>query len=988
MGAGATGRKQHRRVVAISILVLLVFSACLNPFQPEKKKSSSAQGDTGAEFGGIQYGSIVINPENSLQAQTIRPPELDNLDGVAARRLIEFTNTDPGTLTRDPVDFWDGGDIGMIPYGTWDINYTAFDAGDNVIATGSATGVTIDAPGVGVFIDIEPLPGGTGSLTYTVTFPAVDVTDAVVTLEPWGTADPVITLTSGADYNADFATTGTLAISTTLASGAYLLRVQLSDANASGDGQHAPVVKIVQIYANLVSSAPVLSLTATDLRSPPAAPVNMVVEFTSNLNPDELTVYWTDNSNTEEGFRVYQLGVGTPLADVGAGTTSVPGLSLDGFDGSSATDVTLEVRSYNQFGESAPLSFAFRALPLTQRPRFVGGANTNRASWAAASNPGSLNWGTMIIGGGDEINLYFDTGDISNVFTLPASTEIGGGGPPYDLLPQGPFTPLQTYNWRVENVEAGVGRVIYPVNQITIRDGNLYVATGGTANAAGSSAEPLISIQEAVDLAESGETIRITGGVFDQGQIIVAQDLQLVGSYMDATFTGRDATPTTILTSAGNAPNALQTTGAVTIDRLELRAPNNGTNATGVRFLGGTLTLQDSSIVLPDTVSTTIQMRGLRADGDGVINFESSTMTLGGEIVSGGQQAYGIQVPATPTVNVNIVDSVFQSSANLDAPGGLRWITLVGSTTEEPARSVIVSGSQFSGSIAAPGTGTSATLHVSQVSNQTDVVFENNSVHEINNGTGPSYGIWMQRGTRSIVVRDNVFDMDTSVAGNLEAISVYSEIIAGGQRPRIERNKIRVTGRTDIGSAYGVRATGDNAPGPLIANNVIEVFGSGNLASYGIGIGGFPGVTLTDIIHNTVIFEAGYDHGTGSRLITLTNTSDSNIVNNLLVSYPAINHPGIVGANATDSFYSNVFSGTSDNMGTINDPANRANNVGVADPELVVGAIVTDTNWYAPTVNSPNEILSGGDNTYTGLVGNDINGTPRVAPVSVGAYEY
>ncbi|TVQ27542.1 MAG: hypothetical protein EA383_02395 [Spirochaetaceae bacterium] len=277
-------------------------------------------------------------------AQTIMP-DLENLDSLAARRLVEFTNVAPGDYTRDPVDFWvPGTPINDIPFGTWDITLTLFDGADQLIAQGVAEGVLIDAASVPVSIDIFPFLTGTGTLQFTITFPPAFVDTAEIELAPFDMS-PEFFLSAPDDFNVDFATTGTLTIDTTVAAGGYALVIRLFDTTAqNGDGAHAPIVKAVHVYDSLVSTAPPLDLTVAELRSPPAAPSGLnVVQI--DLEPT-VQLSWIDEANTEEGYRVYRNGT-LISGDLGPNVTMYTDTS-----GAGGVEYTYEVRAFNSFGES------------------------------------------------------------------------------------------------------------------------------------------------------------------------------------------------------------------------------------------------------------------------------------------------------------------------------------------------------------------------------------------------------------------------------------------------------------------------------------------------------------------------------------------------------------------------------------------------------------------------------------------------------------
>lgn len=417
----------------ICVLLSVTLVACINPFRSatdgsDKNEATDDTGD-GGHGEDIRYGTIVINPGQSMQASTIMP-DLGNLGELAHRRQVEFTHTGPGTpgsLSRDPVESYQDGDpIADIPYGTWTVTMFCYDESEELIATGTTPGVVVDAATVPVTVLITPLAGGSGTLVYTVEFPAELVTEAVVTLDPWPIGgDDEFVLVPGVDpavsgevdYNEDFAATGLLSLHATLPSGAYLMTIQLSDTAASGDGLHAPLVEIVQIYDNLTSSAPPVVLTEAQLRSVPDAPSNLqIIRVGPDAELATLELFWTDNSNTEMGFRVYRNSV--LIGQVGSGITTYLDTNV------SFGTYSYTVAAYNNFGNS-PDTGAVAAVVLLA---YEGNESTGGAAPATVAY---LDGETVIVAGQGDLVREGHTFEGWN-------TQLDGSGT--DYAPGVPFT--------------------------------------------------------------------------------------------------------------------------------------------------------------------------------------------------------------------------------------------------------------------------------------------------------------------------------------------------------------------------------------------------------------------------------------------------------------------------------------------------------------------------------------------------------------------
>lgn len=989
--------RNTRMTVIISFLLLV--TSCVNPFKGVFEESSEEQ------HGASRFATLTVN-SGAVRAATIAP-DLADLKGQIASYDLILTNVVPGTY--DPIvinDYTEGTPINGIPVPSdWTLTLQGFNASAELIAEGTPVGgnpiVFPDATPVNVSVLLAPLTTGTGELDFTLDWSAAATAgiqiDAVeVTLYSFANAvGESLILSVGNESitftNTDVSTTATATVNfgtenltvtdPTLNSGSYRLNVTLLK-DDGGFIPYAPVIEAVQIYDNLLSSGTV-SLSAGDLTSPPAAPTDIVVEFTAE---NTFNVYWTDNSNTETGFRIYQDdGFGNRLAlgtDLPSGTTSV--LNQNSAFTPPMDNLTLEVVAFNQFGESDPLSFTFQLLGAAQFPNFQNSVNTNSPLWAAAANPGSVNWSTMIVGGGSAVNLYLDSVEISNPNALPAPTLLTA--PPYNLSTLGPFTPGATYNWRVETVGdvGNSGRVIYPVETLTIRDGNLHVATTGNAAAAGSPTDPIDTVTAAVGLAEVGETLRITQGTYVDGPVTITQDVTLEGSYETTAYTTRTVNATTIITATGEHPYAMATNGLVLLDRIEVRAPDATGGPVALRFDGGDLSLTGSRVVIPNGVVAGVGIgMGIRVSGPtGSITVADSVVSLGGTLNG---EVRGIW-HTNGSVSIDVSNTDFVTDT-LDA-SHLNWIEVSGSTL---ARSLNVSSSTFGGDVVG-STAESSVLVVAGNAPNTSIVFSENTITPINNGDQPLSGFRLQGAVGPVSVRLSSFDMMKPGGGNVRALATAG---VGGHTPLFEANRIRVPARDTLGTSFGVQVTGDS--GADIANNVIELGGiNAALASYGI----FTTSPGTRVVNNTIVVGQDYGAGAATHLVWFQTGSTGIVHNNILWSRPPALHTGIQNAVGNSmNAVANVFSGTSDDVIILNSQGSLdAGNMEI-DPGLDTTAVFPVPNWYrpiAPTATGTplavrSLVLAGGIDDHRGVGGLapvDIDGNPRVAgEVSIGAHQ-
>ena len=435
---------------SLSFVSILVIVGCTNLFVD----SDSSQEP--------EAGSLTVSTDTALTGSTVEP-NLGALDTLAVRWDVSFAYTGPGTagsLTRAGVNNYSLGDtISGVPYGDWDITVVGYadSGGTQRVAEGTAS-LTV-GPGVNsLTIPISAAMVGNGDVDFTVTFPAAQVDGATVQLDPWpeGGGD-VATLAAGTDYNSDFATSGSLAVTTNRPAGEYLLTVQLTDTTVSnGSGDHAPVIELVRVFENLTSSGTV-SLAASDLRSPPAVPTGLGV----TLGDGTFDLDWTDASNTELGFRVYEGPVdGTAEGSVGPSATTIASASITGAPGA-GTAVEYNVVSYNQFGESAAATITFTPLGL-------GSLFPTGTPGSPTAQNGSVNLGWSTFFGVDTYNLYISQtqADVDSLDPGVRTTNAAAGNAASSYIS---LTDGTTYYWTVEATNAeGNGTLAAPTAAFTV----------------------------------------------------------------------------------------------------------------------------------------------------------------------------------------------------------------------------------------------------------------------------------------------------------------------------------------------------------------------------------------------------------------------------------------------------------------------------------------------------------------------------------------
>lgn len=664
---------------SVAVLLLLLLSGCVNPFNSDNDSRRNGRANR------VETTSVVLSFD-TVAALTVAP-DIANLASFVSSFEAVLQSATYGTITV--ANYTSGTPITDVPAdGNWNITVNGRNNLGDLVAVGEPTAPganPIDLSGqagstVAVTVELQPRNSGAdGSLALNLDYSAavtgdvtVDAIDIALEEQAGGTVETVTAtgptgqvtesftdpgISDSAQVEVDFDARLMQITDADMPSGDYVITITFYE----GTEPYAPITRAVQVYDYLdsnidsASGTGTITLAAGDLTSAPDTPTGLVIEVTGDNLFD---LYWSDASNTEVGYRVYAFDATSPGsveqigADLPANTQQFTGASPSF---GNIDELTVEVVSYNRFGESAPLSVEFRSLPAAQFPDFnpATSVNSNDASWIALSNPGNLEASTPIVGGADSMDLFISTADnLNDVFALPAPTATQGTLA-YDLAGYG-LAQGQTYYWRTQ-ANSGTARIVYPVRTFTVRDGNLYVDPTGAPGAAGSLASPLDTVNAAITLAEIGETVQVAAGTYDEVvQVNKVITLEGVGD-------------TTIIqnSTASADQDSMLITAAATVRNLQVVTGTGSTkaaiNVTAPATIEGILITEDGA------AATTI--RGVSATGAQGMQFRYNRIRLAPGVAGSVGTRFGINLtnsdatPADPTIIAgNLIE--FQTAAD------------------------------------------------------------------------------------------------------------------------------------------------------------------------------------------------------------------------------------------------------------------------------------------------------------------------------------
>ncbi len=334
------------------------------------------------EMGLAKTGSLQVEIRQSGgSSRTVLPPVVLPTDLLFDLALTRGTTSITATgLSADKLA------LSAIPpseagKSDWTLTATG-KKGDLALFSGSAA-IAINVGANTVTLDLAPLQTATGmgNLTFTLSWPhelfawenssnSVDlywtpsIDEAALRNSPLS-GDSVSTIvevvqniqTYSISYNAP------------IASGDYFLVVDLY--KGERESVIASVMELVRIFDGQTSEGTV-SLDAGDISGPPEAPTNCYIassqsaRLTSRANSQVLYFFWTDVSETENGYIIYDDTDLIDVADLSSNSESFPTSEIYP---SNPYDPGHEysIAAYNAFGESPRVPFEQPPPPLPSR---------------------------------------------------------------------------------------------------------------------------------------------------------------------------------------------------------------------------------------------------------------------------------------------------------------------------------------------------------------------------------------------------------------------------------------------------------------------------------------------------------------------------------------------------------------------------------------------------------------------------------------------
>ncbi len=924
------------QITAIVVLTLAV-AACINPF-------SSADRDSSVD-GSSRFGRLELRlAEEGIGAQTVLPGPVtpdaydviltrDGFDDVAVLGVASTTVTVPG-----------------LEVGEWSLVVTAFIAGQSVMRTAPDLTVEIQT-GVNTFpVQLLPISEGTGSILVTVSWPAglVNGFDAGSSSISDLLGGPPAPITGDVSITGNTLTYENAAIG----AGFFQLRIVLTNNGVVV----ATVFEIVHVYQNLQSTK-TIALTAAQISAPPAAPESLFLE---QVSPTIVRLTWNDASNTETGFRVFRDG--TPVTDLPAGSQT-----YDDTGFTAGANTLYEVRSFNTFGESSPLSVG----PVVP----IGAVTLASPAISATSVPTRplFEWS-----GGDgatAFDLYVEDQSANIVFQ-----QFGIAGSSYQTTLAQQLTRDTTYNWYVVPRNATLTQIPAGGSQpFTVRGPVLFVSSTGVDALVGgtTAANPLQNLQFAMDIAEVGDELRIAVGEYSEPFSTPALDLTVTGGW-DAGFgtriSAREVDESTPLNSATanlaavatvfnlgvGSPILLShgTATTVTVDGIYVQSENS----TVLSINGSNASLRNSVIVaglnrgdrdvVPGADADAISISGL-----GEVELLNNVLDLADVSAHPNRIVGGIAFNLTGTIADPPV-MISQNEFRISVPA---WRVLGTKSFSSATRNVTLSDNSFQlGADTALGEYSWATRF--QGSQNVDLI--GNTVTIPASADALTHGAFDLGSDGTVLVADNQFFSDDGAF-----TQAMIDIRASQSAPvSVVRNRFLITQHSGAGTL--VRQSANTSV--LVANNHIEFVGNTptNLRFVSVGPFGINGDGPTTVAHNTLVYSAG-DPGALSWTFVHRGgvTGALNVVNNLVDSR-TVNLSGYMvdAANNTNLLVEhNAFAGyNSLRVNGVNYPTVDALQTALAqtarynfDGSLSGLELIDTDGIFQPTTNTPVTVRAG-----------------------------
>ena len=155
-------------------------------------------------------------------------------------------------------------------------------------------------------------------------------------------------------------------------------------------------------------SAVVIGGTLSIATGVPAAPISLIAD---DRRASSIGIEWTDNSNNEEGYKIYRDGVLVETVVFGEQSHTSSGLTFD-------TDYDFTVTAYNDAGESLPIDATYATRHETVKPIAPTGvsavnATTNSITLGFTDNANNEDGYFIYLNGSDDPNQRCDGIDLS-----------------------------------------------------------------------------------------------------------------------------------------------------------------------------------------------------------------------------------------------------------------------------------------------------------------------------------------------------------------------------------------------------------------------------------------------------------------------------------------------------------------------------------------------------------------------------------------------
>ncbi|GHV74793.1 hypothetical protein AGMMS49940_20950 [Spirochaetia bacterium] len=312
----------------------VLFAACSNLVSPSSKAGIATEPGTGQ----VQ---VSIAGEDFAPAASVR-----TIFPTQPTLSYKYTFTKAGA-TPQVMPYVDG--TFTLVTGNWNLTVDAYleAAHTNLVATGSTAAAFTVTEGVStpVSVTLEPVTStGTGTLTYTVTYPAGATLDSLTWKKLGGAVLPNFDVTS---FNDDGLNKTLLETGTPVAAGYYVITAALTD----GGGKTAGKMEVVHIYQNLTSDV-TLTFVADDFTLFDPTPPAEVSSLTATAGNTEVVLTWTDPADSDFDKVVITFSPeppsGTSTVDVAAGTqtATITGLT-------NGTAYTFTVKTVDTLGNTS-----------------------------------------------------------------------------------------------------------------------------------------------------------------------------------------------------------------------------------------------------------------------------------------------------------------------------------------------------------------------------------------------------------------------------------------------------------------------------------------------------------------------------------------------------------------------------------------------------------------------------------------------------------